>query len=628
MKANLVPNSARGMVIMAALIFLGEAAFIFFLSLLPRISFFTAGIVNALLLAVVILAALYLFSRSAYRKVNKRMQLIDKALEYNSEAVLITDAAANIEYVNPAFCSITGYKKEEVLGRNPSIMKSGRHEAKFYKEMWESLNKTGQWQGEVWDRRKNGEIYPKWLSINAIRVDKDGPVRYVGVFSDMTTMKQTEEYLDHLLHYDALTNVPNSLLFRERLRQAMLHADRSRKIMGVMAVNLSNFKYVNDTFGYLAGDQILREAAQRLLQAVSGHDTVARQGGDKFSVLLTELHDHGAAAATAKKIVDSIAVSFKFKGHEVYLKANIGIAIYMSGRDTLDDLMRNADIAMYRVKEMEDNRFQFYDSAMGNTSFERLSIEANLRQALEQEGLVLYYQPNVDLHTGRIFGMEALVRRQEHDWLAQPASFIKIAEESGLIIPIIKWTLQTACKQAKQWIDEGLPPLRLAVNVAATQFREQGLLELVKGVLAESSLDPRYLELEITEKALMQDSAAAIRMMNEMKDMGIYLTIDDFGTGYSSLSYLKKLPVNKLKIDISFIREMTTDPNSALIVKAIIGLAHTLNLTVLAEGVEKKEQLSFLVENHCDEMQGFYFSVPLPAENFKKVVLKGKQLTL
>lgn len=627
MKANLIPNSTRGVVIMAALIFLGEAAFIFSLSFLPHISFFTAGIINALLLAVIILTALYLLSRGAYQKVNKRMHLIDKALGYSNEAVLITDAAANIEYVNPAFCSITGYKKEEVLGRNPSIMKSGRHDVKFYKEMWESLNKTGQWQGEVWDRRKNGDIYPKWLSINTIKA-KGEPVKYVGVFSDMTNIKQTEEYLDHLMHYDALTNVPNSILFRERLKQAMLHAGRSKKNMGIMAINLSNFKYVNDTFGYLAGDQILRDAAQRLVQAVSRHDTVARQGGDKFSVLLTELTDRGAAAATAKKIVDAIAVSFKFKGHEVYLKANIGIAIYMSGTDTVDDLLRNADIAMYRAKEMEDNRFQFYDPAMGNTSFERLSIEANLRQALEQEGLVLYYQPNVDLRTGRIFGMEALVRRQEHNWLAQPASFIKIAEESGLIIPIIKWTLQTACKQAKRWIDEGLPPLRLAVNIAATQFREQGLLHLVKDVLAESSLDPRYLELEITEKALMQDSAAAIRMMNEMKDMGIYLTIDDFGTGYSSLSYLKKLPVNKLKIDISFIREMTTDPNSALIVKAIIDLAHTLNLTVLAEGVEKKEQVSFLVENNCDEMQGFYFSLPLPAENFKKLILKEKHLTL
>jgi len=323
-----------------------------------------------------------------------------------------------------------------------------------------------------------------------------------------------------------------------------------------------------------------------------------------------------------------MAVPFKFKGHEVYLNANIGIAIYKPGSGTIDDLLRNADIAMNRSKEKVDSRFQFYDPSMGNKSFERLSIEANLRQALDREELVLYYQPNVDLRTGEVTGMEALVRRQEREWLALPAHFISIAEESGLVIPIIKWTLHKACRQTKLWLDEGLPPLRLAVNTSALQFREQGLVNMVREVLDETSLDPQYLELELTERSIMQDSATAIKVMNELRDMGVYLTIDDFGTGFSSLSYLKKLPVGKLKIDISFVREITTDPNSASIVKAIIALAHTLNLKALAEGVEKKEQLSFLAENGCDEIQGFYFSVPLPVENFKKLVLQKKRLEI
>ncbi len=626
MKAHWTSTPIRLSIITLSLIFLGEVTSVIVLSVLPPLSLFTAYIIKAIVLLTVVSPALYFIAVSSYRGMTQKVDLSQKVLDSSSEAILITDAHSHIEYVNPAFCAITGYEKDEVIGKTPRIMQSGRHDAEFYNMMWQSLKESGQWQGEVWDRRKNGEIFPKWLSISAVKDEKGSTVKYIGVFTDITSLKQTEEYLEHLTHYDSLTNLPNNILFRDRLKQAMHQADRNKRHIGVMSVDLDNFKYVNDTFGHLAGDQLLKEAAQRLLQSVRENDTVARQSGDKFSIVLTELSDDRFAAVIAQKIIDAISAPFKYKGFEVYLNVRVGITLYPMDSNTIDGLLRNADIAMYRAEEQVDSRFQFYDSEMGNRSFERLSIETNLRQAIEREELVLHYQPNVDLHTGQMISMEALVRRQEREWLVPPSYFIPIAEESGLMIPIIKWTLQTACRQAKRWQDEGLMPLRLAVNVSASQFQEQNLLQMVENTLNETSLDPKYLELELTERVIMHDTKAALQVMHRLKEMGIYLTIDDFGTGYSSLSYLKRLPIDKLKIDISFVRDITSDPNSASIAKAIIALAHTLNLRVLAEGVENEDQLSFLLEHKCDEMQGYYFSIPLPAEAFKKLVLRGKHL--
>jgi len=604
--------------------FLCGLAVVGFMPALPYLTPFSKSIVYALSQAVVIFPLMYLLFKK-YRKTENLRSLYSSILEESREAVCITDDKVNIEYVNAAFTAATGYAREEVLGKNPKVMKSERHDAEFYKEMWNSLRDTGQWQGEVWDRRKDGEIYPKWLTIKTLRNDKGRPEKYIGIFSDITTFKQTEEYIEHLTHYDYLTNLPNRILLRERLKQAMSVADRHNHLIAVMSVDMDQFNKINSALGYPAGDQFLKEAAQRLLNCVSPKDTVARAGGDEFIIVLNEPAGEQDAALAAQRVIEAMSIPFILKKrHDVFITVSIGITLYPSDADSVDMLLRYADMALKRAKEPGNNKFQFYSPEMGDKSFEQLSIETNLRHAFQNEEFVLYYQPIVDLQKGGIVGMEALIRRQEPDWLARPASFIKVAEKTGLMLPICEWTLSASCRQAMLWQSEGLPSLRLSVNVSAAQFHQQRLIKTVEEALKETGLDPNCLELELTERVIIYDTQASIKTMHELKEMGVSLSIDDFGTGYSSLSYLKKFPVDKLKLDISFVRDIPSDPAGNSIAKAIIALAHNLNLKVIAEGVENERQYQFLKEHGCDEMQGYYFSVPLPAEAFKKLVLEGK----
>ncbi len=623
----------RSFVIFLAVIFSTELLIMFLLSKLTSLPLFLLGIVNASLLTVIAIPSLYFLLFRPLRlniaeleKTEEKLLVEFDVLENSSVPILITDDKANIEYVNPAFSTTTGYAKEEVIGKNPRIMKSGYHDAEFYKNMWASLKETGQWEGEIRDRRKNGEIYPKWLSISAVK-DKEGrTIKYVSVFSDISSMKQTEEHLEYLAHYDSLTNLPNRVLFRDRLKQEMHRAVRNRYIMALMYLDLDRFKDINDTLGHFAGDQLLKKFSERVLNCLRKEDTVARLGGDEFAIILPEIGSGSGAALVAQKIISIMSGSFMLERHEVFMTVSIGITLFPLDGDDIDTMLRNADMAMYLAKEQGNNKFQFYDRSMNDKTLERLSLETNLRHALAFEEFVLHYQPQVDLITGRIIGMEALIRRKETDWLVPPSRFIPLAEETGLIVPICEWTLTKACRQSKLWQEEGLQPLRLAVNVTAGQFYQKKLIKTVEDVLKETGLNPQFLELELTERIILRDARAAIEMMHQLKDIGVYLSIDDFGTGYSSLSYLKQFPIDKLKIDISFVRDVMKDPNSASIAKAIIALAHNLNLKAIAEGVETENQLLFMLENQCDEIQGFYFSVPLPEESFKEMVLSGKHL--
>ncbi|MBI4691456.1 MAG: EAL domain-containing protein [Nitrospirae bacterium] len=572
-----------------------------------------------ILISVIVIVPLVYLVFINYRK---RRNIYLEALERSNEAVIITDPSGNIEYVNPAFSTITHYPGEDVLNKNIEAAELYRDDKEFHEEMWIKLKREGNWQGELSGKRKGGEIYPKHLSVNAVRDKKGRTLKYVWAFSDITKLKQAE----HSAHYYTITNLPNRTLYNDRLKQAVRFADRHKHLVGVMVLKLNQFENINDTLGPPIGEGLLKETAQRLLKCVSKNDTAARIERDEFALILTELHDEQNAADIAQRIIDLLSEPFPIRRYNVYSTVSIGITIYPFDDTQTDFLLRNADMAMYRAKEQVDSKFEFYSSQISKKAFQRLSIEANLREAFEREEFVLLYQPQVDLKTGQVIGMEALIRRQEKGWLAPPSEFIHLAEEAGLIVPICEWTLRKACLQNAVWQKEGINRLRLSVNTSAYQFNKKKLVKTVSDVLEETGLPPSLLELELTEGIIMRNVEETIKIMNELNDMGVSLSIDDFGTGYSSLSYLKRLPVNKLKIDIAFVREITSDPDSASIAKAIIGLAHNLQLKAIAEGVENEKQLAVLREYGCDQIQGFYFSFPLSADSFKKMILKGKRL--
>lgn len=559
------------------------------------------------------------------KKAEEEAHLAYRVLESSSEPVVITNDDAVIEYVNPAFSVTTGYSKEEVIGKNPRIMQSGRQDTEFYRDMWEAIIGSGRWQGQLWDRRKNGEEYPKWLTISAVKDDLGKVVKYIGVFTDITALKQTEEYIEYITQHDNVTGLPNRTLFCRQLQEEIVASAKNNRGLAVVHVGLSRIRHINDTFGHFAADLLTTEFAERLAGVLRKEDTVGRFDMDEFGLVLPGVSDAEEVSLVMEKISDQFSKPFFIRQmHEVFVPVHMGIALFPSDGDRMDVLMKNAQIALHEVKDSGGRKFQLFDRSMSNKAFDHLSLEANLRRALREEEFVLHYQPQVDLSSGRIFGMEALIRRMEDNWLVPPSRFIPLAEETGLIIPICEWTLLTACFQSKRWQDEGLPPLRLAINVTAGQFYQKTLIRSVKDALDQSGLAPEFIELELTERIIVHDSQEAIKMMRELKDMGVYLSIDDFGTGYSSLSYLRHFPIDKLKIDISFVRDIGRDPNSESIARAIIALAHSLNLKAIAEGVETKTQLDFLLEQGCDEIQGYYFSRPLPVDQFRDLVLSGK----
>jgi diguanylate cyclase (GGDEF)-like protein/PAS domain S-box-containing protein len=572
-----------------------------------------------------IMAAL---ARDCSERVQAEEKLRQAAVVFDNaqEGIMVTDRDARILAVNQAFCEITGYDVEEVLGGTPARFKSGRHDAEFYRAMWDALTRTGRWQGEVWDRRKDGEVYPKWLSISAVRDASGQTARYVSLFADITHLKESEARLEHLAHFDPLTELPNRLLFNSRLEHALEQARRHGQRVAVLFLDLDRFKTVNDSLGHPAGDELLIAVARRIRGRLREEDTVARLGGDEFVILLERLEDAQTAAVVAQDVLKVLTAPVMLGGgREVFIGGSIGISLYPDDADEATRLVSSADAALYQAKEQGRNTYCFYTEGLTAAANEHLALETRLRRALERGEFILHYQPLVDTRGGRPVGVEALVRWQPPgEARVPPVKFIPIAEETGLIVPLGEWILRTACAQARAWIDAGLPPLTMAVNLSGRQFQSEDMVALVGAVLEQTGLPARFLELELTESIVMEQAERAIATLDALKALGVRLAIDDFGTGYSSLAYLKRFPIDKLKIDRSFVQGLADDADDREIAATIIAMARSLNLDVLAEGVETEQQLAILRHHDCDQYQGYLFAKPMPAEEVEKLLRNAR----
>ncbi len=562
---------------------------------------------------------------SARKRALARLDVAEKVLECTMEGVMVTDRRGTMLWVNQGFTNISGYPRDEVLGQKAAMLKSGLQNAEFYHAMWARIRENGEWQGEIWNRRKDGEAFPEWLTIKAI-TDPSGQVtRYVGVFSDISKHKRAEETIRTLTYYDAVTRLPNRYLLMDRLDQALERAPRSGRRLALVMIGLNRFKQINETLGHQVGDVVLRTVADRLGMSLRGHDTVARLRGDTFCCLLTDLAQDHDAHLVISRLLESFSTSFEVDGHELFITAKVGISVYPVDGTDPEDLAQKAETAMNRSKELADNSYQFYTPEMHANSVERLRLETELRKAVARDEFVVYYQPKIETASGRVVGAEALVRwRHRELGMISPADFIPIAEETGLIVPIGNWVMNHVCQQLRQWRDVGQPVVQVAVNLSAHQFRQPDLVDRVVEALETHGIPPDLLELELTESAVMHHAEATIETLMQLHGHGVRLAIDDFGTGYSSLSYLKKFPLHKLKIDRSFVMDIDTNPASAEIVGAIVAMGHSLNLQIVAEGVENDAQLDVLRGLKCDEIQGFYYSRPIPADTFAGILRLGR----
>ena len=538
------------------------------------------------------------------------------------EGILVTDENAVILRVNQAFTRLTGYSAEEAIGKNPSMLKSDRQDGEFYRQMWESLQRSNSWQGEIWNRRKNGEVYPEWLSITAV-LGKDGVVtNYVGAFIDFSERKKAEEEIHHLAFYDPLSKLPNRRLLLDRLRQAVANGARTQAGGALLFIDLDNFKILNDTRGHGIGDMLLVEVAKRLQACVREGDTLARFGGDEFVVLLEGLSEERAHAAVqargvGEKVLEALNQPYILDGNEFHSSSSMGITLFANYRDKLDELLKQADTAMYEAKKSGRNTLRFFDPAMQEKLETRAQLEIGLREALRRQEFRLYYQMQVN-RAGRILGAEVLLRWiHPEQGLISPLQFIPLAEESGLILPIGHWVLESACRQLKAWEADPLTrDLQLAVNVSGRQFRHADFVEQVRGVIDLTAINPLRLKLEMTESIVLDNVADTIAKMQALKQTGVSFSMDDFGTGYSSLAYLTRLPLNQLKIDQSFVRNIGSKASDATIIQTIIGMAANLGMEVIAEGVETREQRDFLETMGCAFYQGYLFGKPVPLEEF------------
>ncbi|MDD0969228.1 MULTISPECIES: phosphodiesterase DibA [Pseudomonas] len=543
----------------------------------------------------------------------ERLRQAAAVFDCTREGVLVTDRQGLIVHVNRAFMEITGYQREEVIGQQPSLFKSGHHPPGFYQAMFATLQAKDEWSGEIWNRRKSGEIYPQWQTIRVIR-DEDGRLsHYVAVFSDISAIKDSEHELKHLAHHDPLTDLPNRLLFSDRAEQALASAQTHKRGCALLMIDLDHFKLINDSLGHNIGDRLLKAVAARLQALFGPGITLARLGGDEFAVLLESCPQPAQAAALAQRILDALKEPFCLDGHELFINASLGISLFPSDALSAEQLLRNADAALFKAKSSGRNGYALYTEELTAHAQQRVEIAFELRRALEQQELRVYYQPVHDLKTSRLIGVEALVR-WEHPQrgLVSPAEFIPIAERTGLISEIDAWVMQQACRQMCQWQQAGVVLSFVAVNVSSRLFARRELYEQVAQVLHETGLDPAYLELEVTESAVMDDPEVALEQMHRLRELGIRLAIDDFGTGYSSLLRLKRLPVQKLKIDQGFVAGLPWDEDDAAIVRVIIALARSMGMQVHAEGIEQAEQAAFLLGQACDLGQGYWFGRPVP----------------
>ena len=547
---------------------------------------------------------------------HERLQLAAAVFDSTLEGVLITDMQGRIVHVNRAFIEITGYTLDEVLGANPSMFKSGRHGPEFYEQMYRSIESTGHWSGEIWNRRKSGEIYPQWQGVRSVK-DDDGEIKhFVAVFSDITAIKRSEQELLQLAHYDPLTNLPNRLLFIDRATQALAYARAGKRGCALLLIDLDHFKNINDSLGHNVGDEVLKAVAARLRSMFDSELTLARLGGDEFALLVENCQQMVQAADYAQRTLDeAFKTPFILDDQQLFIGASIGISLYPGDANSTEQLLRNADSALFKAKGSGRETYALYSAELTEHAQQRVHLASELRRAIERNELRVFYQPIQDLHTRRILGVEALVRWQHPErGMVSPGEFIPIAEQSGLITDIDAWVLTTACEQTCRWRAEGVDISFVAVNVSSRLFGSGQLVERVAQVLQATGMEPSRLELEVTESAVMDNPDQAIEQMHRLRDLGLSLAIDDFGTGYSSLLRLKRMPVQKLKIDQGFVAGLPGDEDDIAIVRAIIALAQSMGMRVLAEGIEHVDQAEFLLANGCELGQGYWFARPMAAD--------------
>ncbi|HEY8609553.1 MAG TPA: EAL domain-containing protein [Noviherbaspirillum sp.] len=549
---------------------------------------------------------------SRRRKAEETLRLRDRAIQASTNAIIITDLDGNIEHVNPAFERITGYRAEEAIGRNCRFLQDDDRQQPGVDVLRTAIQRREEGGALLRNYRRDGQLFWNDVHIAPVRTHTGEVSHFVGVLNDITSLKRYEEQLERQANFDPLTALANRSVLKDRIKQALATAARHRELVAVGFIDLDNFKFINDSLGHNVGDELLKQVASRLAGCIREQDTVARYGGDEFAFVLLGQHDDAGITQLMERILSIIGKPFSVSGHEFFISCSIGISFFPRDGHDADTLLRNADAAMYRAKESGRNNFQFYTPAMNERMSQRLSLESRLRQAIDRNEFSLQYQPKVDLMTGAVVGAEALLRWHRPDGkVVGPSTFIPVAEETGMIGSIGDWALNQACRDIMALQATGMPPIRVAVNISARQFNDGGIVAQVRAALHGSGLAPECLELELTESLVMQNPEEAARVLHELKDIGVHLAIDDFGTGYSSLSYLQRFPVDHLKIDQSFVRDIGADPNDAIIARAVISLGHSLGMQVIAEGVSSEVQLAFLRANGCDQMQGFLFSRPL-----------------
>jgi len=557
----------------------------------------------------------------ALKESKKHLMVAEKIIEASLDGIMITDELGSIISVNPAFTKVTGYEEHEVLGQNSNILSSGRHSSHFYQQLWLSILETGVWQGEIWNKRKNNEVYPQWLTIIEISERVDGNKVFAAIFSDISERKLAEKRIENLAFYDELTQLPNRRLFYDRIEVALAAAHRNKEKLALFFIDLDYFKEVNDNFGHRVGDKLLKSIAKRLTDSSKEGDTVARIGGDEFTLLLTEMREVDHICKVCHRIIEKLRQPYHIEGHALNITTSIGIAVYPDDGKTEEELMKNADIAMYRAKDIGRNSFQLFTPAMNAHSLERSLIQSHLRLALDNNELVLNYQVQKNSSSDNVVGVEALLR-WSNPILGKisPAQFIPMAEELGLITEVDDWVLKHACMQRKAWLDQGIDCGRVAVNISPLHFHQGDLIASVESVLAQSQLPAQYLEIEVTEGCFIKQMDNATSILIKLRAMGIKIALDDFGTGFSSLSYLTSLPIDTLKIDASFIAKLPHNFRESQITSAIITLAQNLNLDIVAEGVETDAQKIFLLERGCHVMQGYLYSKPVSAQVLPSIV--------
>ncbi|MDH0646865.1 EAL domain-containing protein [Pseudomonas sp. GD03858] len=544
----------------------------------------------------------------------ERLRMAAAVFDSTLEGVLVTDRNGLIVHVNRAFMRITGYQQEEVIGQRPSKFKSGRHGAPFYQQIYATLAQKGEWSGEIWNRRKSGEIYPQWQTICAIRDDSGELSHYVAVFSDISAIKHTEDELAYLAHHDPLTGLPNRLLFNDRVEQALASAQANKRGCALLLLDLDHFQSINDGLGHTIGDQLLKLVGERLRQLLGSGVTLARLGGDEFGVLAENCQQVGQAGKLAQSIIEHLREPFCFEGNRLFTSASIGISLFPSDALVAEQLLRNADSALFKAKSSGRACYALYTEELTAHAQHRVETAGELRRALEQQELRVFFQPVHDLCSARMIGVEALVRWQHPlRGLVSPAEFIPIAERTGLIAEIDAWVLGQACRQMVKWQADGRRLAFVAVNISSRLFSQRDLYRQVADILLDTGLDPALLELEVTESAVMEDPEVALEQLHRLRELGLNLAIDDFGTGYSSLLRLKRLPVQKLKIDQGFVAGLPHDEDDIAIVRVIIALARSMGMQVHAEGIEQAEQARFLLAQQCQLGQGYWFGRPVPA---------------